>query len=221
MPNPLRDPTQRASILKGTLGFGIAGATIGGFWSLARGRSFGPYTLSLAFNCGLVGFTFLATRRFVLEERLDRGRALGQTTPQLRDADMIAASTVAGGAAGSIWSGVFYGSQRVIAGFLMFGLLAGGVQMCATAANHMRQQIILNKLDPEQARNLPLIHMKHSLASQWSELTGWIGESLAWIPIHKLSATEHRELLEKRLALVDMELNELELTIADAKPTRD
>jgi hypothetical protein len=43
----------------------------------------------------------------VLEERLDRGRALGQITPQLRDTDMIAASTVAGGATGSIWSGVF------------------------------------------------------------------------------------------------------------------
>ncbi|KAI9591722.1 hypothetical protein BDF19DRAFT_454004 [Syncephalis fuscata] len=217
MPNPLRDPVHRTAILSGTLGFATAGAAVGGIWSMARGRSAVPYTLGMAANCGLIGFTFLATRRFILEERLDRQRSLGQKDPQLTDSDMIVSSTVAGGATGSIWSGVFYGSHRVIAGFLVLGVLTGGMQMCITAANSMRQQIILNKLNPDQAQELPLTRFKESIVRQLGELGQLASDNLAWIPIHKLTTKEHRELLQKKLDGVNAELEEVDETILNMK----
>ncbi|RKP23089.1 hypothetical protein SYNPS1DRAFT_24936 [Syncephalis pseudoplumigaleata] len=97
---------------------------------------------------------------------------------------------------------------------MVFGLLAGGVQMCATAANHVRQQIILSKMHPDQVHALPLVHLKQSLTSQWAGVKQRVGEHLAWLPVHRLSTAEHRELLQKRLDLVDGELEAVEQAMA-------
>ncbi|RKP10980.1 hypothetical protein THASP1DRAFT_27226 [Thamnocephalis sphaerospora] len=215
MPNPLLDSDLRTPILTGAAGCALAGSFAGSLLSVVRARPFWSFTLGTAVNCGMVGFTYLATRTMILQEQLERQREAGYI-PHATDENLLFSSAIAGGVTGGIWTGALRGPRGVLPGFVMFALLAGSGQWGWTTARRFRQQVIVASSGSVRSNETAWDVFRASMYQQWNDWCFQMGQRIDWLPMRKMTATEYRTHLQERLALVNAELEDLERELAAA-----
>ncbi|KAJ3153062.1 hypothetical protein HDU86_005360 [Geranomyces michiganensis] len=137
---PGRPHSRNASlfVLQATAVSGLAGATIGSLLASARGQSRLAWGFSMGANWTVVALPFFGIREGVLYYRHWQNNQRGEDSYRLRNKDEIIASIASGAVAGAGIGLMWRGPKAMIAGSLMYALIACGTQSAYLLARQYR-----------------------------------------------------------------------------------
>ncbi|KAI8590384.1 hypothetical protein BDZ88DRAFT_108786 [Geranomyces variabilis] len=125
-------------VLQATAASGLAGATFGSLLASARGQSRLAWGFSMGANWTVVALPFFGIREGVLYYRHWQNDQRGQDSYRLRNKDEIIASIASGAVVGAGIGLMWRGPKAMIAGSLMYALIACGTQSAYLFARQYR-----------------------------------------------------------------------------------
>ncbi|KAI8816388.1 uncharacterized protein EV422DRAFT_545850 [Fimicolochytrium jonesii] len=150
--NALTHPTRNSIpfVLQATTAAGITGASLGALFAVAKGQSHVAWGFGMGANWVTASLPFFGLREGILHYRYARNAAQGIDSFRMRNKDELVASIASGAVVGAGLGFVWRGPKAIIAGSVMYSLIACSTQtiyllfrqyrLRQGLAQHIRQQ---------------------------------------------------------------------------------